>query len=568
MLQSCLFFCGFETIIANFDINMYLYNNITIIRMCGIWALIGDALPGMATSVDSIRHRGPDRSKITIVASSPRTVMAFHRLAIMDPSPAGDQPFVHRGVTVICNGEIYNWRELAVALGVSLDSGCDCEVLTHVYLRYGFVGMLERLNGYFAIVLHDANTNRVYAGRDRQGVRPLYYGVCGGGIALASELKGLSFCTGARQLPPSEYICYMADAMCITRWFDINGLSITTRSREQTLCDIRRLFIESVRKRSVADRPIACLLSGGVDSSLVAAQLHSLGQPSRLTTLAVGLPGSVDLEFAQIAARHIGSYHIEIVKSEQEFLEAIPDVIKTIESYDTTSVRASVGNYLACQAISELTDCRVLFNGDYSDEVFLSYQYAKMAPDGQSFSTENKRLLSNIHHFDAKRSDRCTSRWGLESRCPYADLDFYMYMLTVDPLYKMHGRYQIEKALLRDAFAGTGLLPDSILYRRKENFSDGVSSHTRSWYEVVTEYAEAVVSDEEFADAPTRYPHCTPRTKESYYYRRIFESFYPNRDTETPYFWVPNPDWCGDIVNPSGRAVPGYAYSDVQKPLH
>lgn len=550
--------------------------------MCGIFAIVYDAegsamdMKRVEDGFAEIRMRGPDRSTMTearlTADSGYRVRLGFHRLAIMDTSSAGDQPMARPtvpGVTVVCNGEIYNWQQLAKLRQPAwpLTSSCDCEVLPYMYREYGFSGMLPHLEGYFGMVLHDANTGMVYAARDPQGVRPLFMGQFSGGIAFASELKALhGFCEHVAQVPPQCYIAYDGKSMRLTQWYSWPDPAVVSPRRsfgQELLPDypaqVRAAFTRAVQIRVSADRPIAALLSGGLDSSLVAAlvQREMTKTGRRLKTFSIGFEGATDLRYAKMVAEHIGSDHTEIVCTEADFLSVIPEVIRCIESYDTTSVRASVGNYLVARYVALNSDCKVLFNGDYSDEVFMSYQYASKCTDVDEFDAENRKLLSNIHYFDSLRSDRCISGWGLEARTPFADRRFIETVLLIPPRLKLH-HDKIEKKLLRDAFAESGLLPEAVVWRRKEAFSDGVSKQEKSWAKVVQDHVDTKVTDTEFAAEKGRFQYCPPILKESYYYRVLFEQFYPGRGEVIPYFWLPNPKWCGEVVDPSARVLDCY----------
>lgn len=538
--------------------------------MCGIFAILCKRDDGYVPSRSyrafmNSRHRGPDRSATVTCEFGANTdvTLGFHRLAIMDTSVAGMQPMSlpeYPGVTVVCNGEIYNWRELAAKYGFKMHSTCDVEILLHMYNEVGIDRMLRKLDGYFAFVLHDAKAGVLHAARDVQGVRPLFMGVSDSGLpAFASEAKSLSgWCDNISQLTPLNNIIVNADGSVEMHCREtpylvepiITDVDVAKRSIHET-------FERAVAKRVSADRPIACLLSGGLDSSLVAALVARYMAPSgrKLRTFSIGFDESADIRHAREVAKHIGSEHTEILLTEGDFLDAIPEVVKTIESYDITSVRASVGNYLVCKHIGTKTDCRVLFNGDYSDEIFMSYQYASKCVDPAEFLAENRKLVREIHYFDSLRSDRCAARWGLECRTPFADLDFMNLVMAITPSIKMH-HDKMEKWILREAFRGSGLIPDSVLFRSKCAFSDGVSSKSRSWYEVIREHAEKIVEDGDYAFmAEVKFKRHAPYTKESYWYRNIYQDHYGDVEC-IPHFWMPNPKWVGEgVTDPSARTL-------------
>jgi asparagine synthase (glutamine-hydrolysing) len=525
----------------------------------------------------------------------------------MDASSEGDQPFTKDGVSVVCNGEIYNYQSLIRSenLHSVMTSKCDCEVILHLYLKYGFHDMVSILDGYYAIILHDYNKGQVWVTRDGMGVRPLYIGhtemeppplptpmassydsiAIGrlisasfttphpekkrGLVAFSSEQKGLKWCCGARQLEPGLVMCYSVysptqfDSYCLST-FDskIPPLGSGPITYDSTpVCDmIGKLLCSAVAKRCTADRDIACMLSGGLDSSLVAALLAAKVRPARLKTFSIGFDVSADITYARLVAKHINSDHTEILLTENDFLDAIPHVIQAIESYDITTVRASVGNYLLAKYVSQNTQCKVLFNGDYSDELLGGYQFLAMAPNEHEFDLENRKLVKEIHFFDSLRSDRCTAAWGLEARTPYADRAFATYVMSLAPKVKMHYRTAIkqEKQILRDAFRGMGLIPDAVLNRSKCAFSDGVSSKSRSWSAVIKEHVDSFIRDGELTKAKT-YTHMPPTTKEGLWYRRLYEYYYPGPGfaNPVPHYWMPNVKWPGleGTSDPSARTL-------------
>ena len=306
----------------------------------------------------------------------------------------------------------------------------------------------------------------------------------------------------------------------------------------------------------MSDREIGSLLSGGLDSSLISSLVNKYYAGQRLKTFSIGMPGSIDLKYAKEVANFIGTDHRQIEISETSFLQAIETVIYNIESYDTTTVRASVGNYLVSKYIRDNSDCKVIFNGDGSDEVCGGYIYMKNAPSGSDFQQECERLVSEIHRFDVLRSDRSTSSNGLEARTPFLDKEFVSYYLSINPEEKTFNKNKrIEKYLLRKAFADMNILPESILWRRKCAFSDGVSSREKSWHVVLKNFIDKQISDIEFKTESAQINHCKPILKESYYYRKIFESFFPKHGSLIPYYWMPR--WV-KTDDPSARELFGY----------
>ena len=307
----------------------------------------------------------------------------------------------------------------------------------------------------------------------------------------------------------------------------------------------------------MAEREIGCLLSGGLDSSLITSLVSKYNQDKQLNTFSIGMPGSIDLEYAQTVANFLNTKHHQIEISEKEFLSAIETVIYNIESYDTTTVRASVGNYLVSKYISENTDCKVIFNGDGSDEVCCGYVYLKNAPSMKELQSESERLIKEIHYFDVLRSDRSISSNGLEARTPFLDKEFVTYYLSIPAdLKKFDGEKRLEKHLLRKAFDHQSFLPYEVLWRRKCAFSDGVSSQKRSWHRIIQNFVDQLISDQEFFREKDSFKHCVPQLKESYYYRKIFESFFGGHEKLVPHFWMPK--W-SNTNDPSARELMGYS---------
>jgi asparagine synthase (glutamine-hydrolysing) len=318
--------------------------------------------------------------------------------------------------------------------------------------------------------------------------------------------------------------------------------------------------MNSVRRRLAADKPIAWLLSGGVDSSLVAAlSAKMLGK--RIRTFCCGMNEGTDLVHARAVAKHIGSNHTEVYFTPDEGLAAIDDVIRTIESWDTTTVRASVGQYLVSKFIGTQTDCKVVMVGEGPDEVCSSYLFNWYAPSGYALDTAAKEYVKNIHYYDVKRADRCIARWGLEGRVPLLDPEFIESYWNIPSKQRMPTYKGMEKWWLREAFAGTNLLPDSVLWRKKEAFSDGVSGQ-KSWFQIIQEWVDDKVTDEELVAAAEKYPYCTPSTKEAYYYRKVFcQYFGEHRQEVIPGYWQPK--WSANGVEVKGYIDPSARVLDV-----
>lgn len=528
--------------------------------MCGIFAHLSKAqITAELESANNIRLRGPDNR--TYLKLSENVAFCFHRLKINDLSDDGNQPIIYEDTAIICNGEIYNSEELKSEFDVEWKSNSDCEVLNHVYKKYGFEQMMNKIDGVFAIVLFDQSENNIYLGRDPFGVRPMFFGSDENQIQIASEMKAINPNLNVSQFPPGHYMKIYSKTLrtcenCVPiRYFNIVQQEKVI-SYEHACKIVKESFEKSVIKRLMSERPIGCLLSGGLDSSLVCsivAREFKKKQKGELNTFSIGFKGSTDLHNARIVAEHIGSIHHEILLTEQNFLDAIIPVIKTIESYDTTTVRASVGNYLVAKYIKENTNITVVFNGDGADEVAGGYKYMKNAPNEEEFNSECLRLLDEISCFDVLRSDRSlSSEWSLESRTPFLDKSFVQTYLNMPVEYRNPSSYNIEKSLLRNAFKDSNLLPESILWRKKEAFSDGVSGTENSWHKVVQNFIESQVTDNEFNEMKCKITNNVPQLKESYYYRKIFEQFYQNKSGIIPHFWMPK--WT-NTIDPSAREL-------------
>ena len=544
--------------------------------MCGIFAYLGCQIgfDDIMKNFEKIQKRGPDNSLVHYLDD--KVFFGFHRLSINDVSEKGNQPLYHtndRNLVLICNGEIYNYKKLVEDNGFETYSNSDCEVILHLYKKYGIRDTLSMLDGVFSFVLYDGNENIVYAGRDPFGVRPLFIGKRNISnqeeitelnkmeLLFSSEIKGISdISEQIETFKPGHY--WDSKTQNYTEYYGYQyphptNLLVPNETNMNEICsNVNRLLTEAVDKRLMSDRPIGCLLSGGLDSSLIAALVARNYQPGTLETFSIGIKGSTDLYYAKMVAEHIQTKHHHIELNEQDFLDAIDEVIYTIESYDTTTVRASVGNYLVSKYIKQNTDCIVIYNGDGADEVCGSYLYLKNAPNDQEFHDECTNLLKEIHSFDVLRSDRCVSENGLEPRTPFLDKTFVNYYMSINPSLRS-SKNRIEKFILRESFNGTGLLPDEVLWRQKEAFSDGVSGKEKSWYEIIQEMVDQKITDDEFKQFQETRPHNTPQLKESMYYRQVFEKYYGEKHSNIiPHFWLPK--WNGNIVDPSARVLSVY----------
>lgn len=508
--------------------------------MCGIFCLLGDHdIEKMLPFFQKIKYRGPDSHEIM---KWNNVFFGFHRLNIVDLSEAANQPLKHKSkdIWVICNGEIYNHNTLLTDLNVTPPSHSDCESILYMYDTYGIEDTVKNLDGVFAFVLYDKEKNVVYVARDPFGVRPAFKGTDGNKVVIASEMKAIPSDYKIEHVPPGHYLTFNLNDISAYQQSPYFSYITTTTYRDDITGNINKLLRDAVTKRLMSDRPVGCLLSGGLDSSLIAAiAAENMNQP--LHTFSIGLTGSPDLYYANMVATHIKSIHHEIVLTSEQFLEAIPDVIYTIESYDVTTVRASVGNYLIAKYIKEATDITVVFGGEGSDELCGGYLYFKHSPDSVAFDSECKRLLMDIHKFDALRCDRCiSSKWSLEARVPFLDKKFVREYLSIP----IHMRMDGNKQLLRDTFAKDNLIPEAVLNRKKEAFSDGVSPVSNSWYHIIEKHLDKLLDS-------TNIP--SNMTKEQYYYRSIFERFFGNKNNDIiPYQWMPK--WV-DATDPSARKI-------------
>ena len=501
------------------------------------------------------KSRGPDDTRVIRTGEG---LLGFHRLAIMGLTPSGMQPFELNGSFVVCNGEIYGFEKIRAELakkGYNFNSDSDCEILLPLYREYG-TEMFAMLDAEFACIICDGDTGEYIAARDPIGIRPLYYGYdADGTIIFASEAKNLvGLAEKIRPFPPGHY--YKGGKFF--RYCDITAVDTVCMDDLGTVCAaIREKLTAGVRKRLVSDAKVGFLLSGGLDSSLVCA-IAARESDEPIETFAIGMEkDAIDLKYARQVAEHIGSHHTEVYMTPEEVLSSLEDVIHLLGTYDITTIRASMGMYLVCRAIHERTDIRVILTGEISDELF-GYKYTDFAPSAGAFQQEAVKRVRELHMYDVLRADRCISVNSLEARVPFGDLDFVKYVMSVDPEKKVN-RYGKGKYLLRHAFEGLGILPDSILWREKAAFSDAVG---HSMVDDLKAYAQTQYTDEEFEEKRMRYGHARPFTKESLLYREIFEKYYPGQSEMVADFWMPNKSWKGcDVDDPSARVLSNYGGS-------
>ena len=524
--------------------------------MCSIMGYCSDSadLELFKEGFDRTISRGPDDTRILDTGHG---ILGFHRLAIMGLTDEGMQPFSLNDNVLVCNGEMYGFRPVKKELekkGYVFQSDSDCEILLPLYQEYG-TDMFAMLDAEFAMILYDGQTQSYLAARDPIGIRPLYYGYDkDGAIIFASEAKNLvGLCDRIMPFPPGHYykdgkfICYR----------DITEVTKVCTDDLETICrNIHDKLCAGIEKRLDSDAPLGFLLSGGLDSSLVCAvSAKLLDRPIR--TFAIGMSeDAIDLKYAKEVADYIGSDHTEVIITKEQVIEALPDVIKALGTYDITTIRASIGMYLICKAIHETTDVRVLMTGEISDELF-GYKYTDFAPSPEEFQKESVKRIHEIHMYDVLRADRCISVHSMEARVPFGDLDFASYVMSIDPAKKMN-TYNKGKYLLRHAFEGD-YLPYDILMREKAAFSDAVG---HSMVDYLKEYAQQKYSSAEFKEKRAAYTHAAPFTKESLMYREIFEEYYPRQSQMVTDFWMPNREWEGcDVDDPSARVLSNYGDS-------
>ncbi len=506
--------------------------------MCGIVAIFGyNENTGVVREraikmAAMIRHRGPDWSG---VYADRHAVLAHERLSIVDVEH-GAQPLIDKrtGNVLAVNGEIYNHRELRKRLKRRHEwqTKSDCEVILYLYDEYGpgFIGMLS---GIFAFALYDKRSGGYLIARDHIGIEPLYIGWDNAGaLYVASEMKAIvGRCRKLKEFPPGTY--YDSKEKGFVRWYDEKWMHSLPR-KKASLRKLRSSFEAAVRRQLMTDVPYGVLVSGGLDSSLVAAvaaeyrkrRIETNGREEawwpRLHSFSIGLTGAPDTKCAKKVARHIGTVHHEITFTVQEGMDAIRDVIYHLETFDTTTIRAATPMYLMARKIKSM-GIKMVLSGEGSDEVFGGYLYFHMAPNPEEFHRETVTKLSLLSKYDCLRANKATAAWGLETRVPFLDKEFLSYAMSIDPADKMcNGR--MEKHMLRKAF--DGLLPDEILWRQKEQFSDGVGY---GWIDALKGFAEQRISDSVMKRAGDRFPVQTPTSKEQYYYRTVFDEFFKGR---------------------------------------
>ena len=549
--------------------------------MCGILAILNNKSSRsiIEDTMSNLNNRGPEKTS-HIFFKDKKIVLSFNRLAINGfKKDNSEQPINLCNCSLICNGEIYNWKDLHTALNIVNTTNSDCEIIIHMYKKYGMEYTLNILDGVFAFILYDHSNNKIFVARDAFGIRPLFFSKFKDSFIFSTEMKQIENITndnGADHYNQQFYPGTFSEFKWLdngywyggggywnlkynSTFFNTNIAINKTIKNDNMACRlIRTSFERAIAKRvSNTDRPVACLLSGGLDSSLVAALVNKHYGIGKLHTWSIGLKGSDDLKYAKIAASHLKTTHHEICVTEKQLLEAIETVIYNIESYDTTTVRASIPNWLICKYIKEKSNAKVIFNGDGSDELTGGYMYMYNCPDIIEFDKECKNLLNNIHFYDVLRSDRSIASHGLEARTPFLDREFVESYLSIpisirNYFFKQPKNHSVkEKFLLRKAFHSNEdkLLPDCVLWRTKEAFSDGVSKTNNSWHNIIKKHVKAhfqeklpFKNDEQIINSLTlmnSIEHNKPTTLEQLYYRLMFEKHYPTQGHTIPKFWMP-----------------------------
>jgi len=546
--------------------------------MCSIFGVLDiktdvKALRQQALQLSKLlRHRGPDWSGVW---NNDNAILVHERLAIVD-TENGAQPLINdnRNHILAVNGEIYNHKQLEKGLATPypFKTKSDCEVILPLYLEHGsdFIDMLQ---GMFAFILYDGEQNRYLIARDHIGIIPLYYGYDEHGqLYVASELKALvPVCKQIKEFPPGHY--FDSKIGELRQYYKRDWMSFdAVKDNPADLGELKAALEHSVKSHLMSDVPYGVLLSGGLDSSLTSVIAQQFAKRRvedddqseawwpRLHSFAVGLAGSPDLVAAQKVADAIGTVHHTVHFTVQEGLDALRDVIYFLETYDVTTIRASTPMYLMARKIKAM-GIKMVLSGEGSDELFGGYLYFHKAPNAKEFHEETLRKLNRLHMFDCNRANKAMSAWGIEARVPFLDKEFMDVAMRLNPQAKMCGGGKMEKHILRQAF--DGVLPDEILWRQKEQFSDGVGY---SWIDSLKAHAEKEVSDQQMATASFRFPVNTPDSKEAYYYRVIFEEHFPHAgaiacvpggksvacSTPEALAWD---EKMAQLTDPSGRAV-------------
>jgi asparagine synthase (glutamine-hydrolysing) len=553
--------------------------------MCGIWAYFNGC--GNMSSEELykefmlLKHRGPDHSTFQQFGNT--HYIGFHRLSIMDPTPISNQPYVMEMpsgevIIFICNGEIYNYRELSETYKLDIHGNSDCMTIPSLYKLFEhdyqtFTSLFaKQIKGEFSFVMSVFKNNIlrcVICGRDQIGIRPLYYGMHSSvnnpdhtTLLVSSEIKSCNFFIGEmhefepgtiqRFFVENDDIVFI-DMFRFSWCYNVVALPLLKNEVDYNthLNSINSTLTECISRRLTADVPIGFLLSGGVDSSLVCAISSKIMKDlpykgNKIRTFCCGMEGGTDFDYARKVAEYIGSDHTEVVFTLEEALASINSVIYTTETWDTTTIRASVGQYLISSYIRQSTDIKVLLVGEGPDEVCSSYLFNWYAPSPEELHYAAIDYVSNIHKYDVRRVDRCSAMWGLEARVPYLDPEFIETYWNIPATLRDPKTHNMEKYMLREAFKTDVLLPEDVLWRRKEAFSDGISSQKRSWFQSIQEHI-----------------YKTYNMSEEEYYKDVFIKLFGNRQNILDKYWQPKWDSSGNVltnyVDPSARTLEVYA---------
>ena len=573
--------------------------------MCGIWAFINllkksgeqPNYEQLFADFMKMKARGPDSTDFQIIKN---LSVGFHRLAIMEPSIHANQPYIikdgERTVVFVCNGEIYDFKELISKYDLPIHNNADCMTVLQLYLKYvkhnssghndisRFTELFShQIKGEYAFLLFEfdrlMNLKECVIGRDHIGIRPLYEGFEKNGneftsMMFSSEIKGMTSYPGmVKEFEPGTIKHFSLDAMGNVNYekehdfktiynvvpMDNKFIKNVEETEQMLLTKVRESFINAVKRRMLADTNIAYLLSGGLDSVCTASVAARLSHKA-INTYCLGLVGtdSTDIKFARRAAEHIKSRHTEVMVTIEEALSMIETVVKVVESHCITTIRASIPQYLVCKYIGEKTDAKVIMTGEANDEIAAGYRLFYYAPSSDEMHKACLEYVQRIHMYDGRRCDRAISAVSCEARVPFADPDFISTYWSVPSKWRMPTAEHMEKEFFRKCFDGTDIVEKTVLWRRKEAFSDGISGTTKSWFQILQEHIETLVSDEEFANNTWG-----ANTKEDYYYKKLFVKYYgEQRLNIIPGHWQPKWDANGNelkgYVDPSARTMANY----------
>jgi asparagine synthase (glutamine-hydrolysing) len=518
--------------------------------MCGILAVISNRT---ISDIDKIKQcgeylqrRGTDSRNCII---NEKGIFIFYRLAVNDLSVEGDQPFVNGNVLMMCNGDIYNNRQLEEEYELKCRSSNDCEVIIKLYKKLGFVETVKKLYGVYSILLVDGDN--IYLARDKLGIRPLYFGVTHDKCLAVSSVPNtlIDICEQIFHFPPGVVAVHNISSLQnsttnvkILEYLYQDKISIPETRLNQITCNfiLKESLINSIKYRLNSDRPIGVLLSGGINSSVITSILCRFLGSKNVRTYSIGFKDSTDLLYSKKVSEFLGTTHTEVIITPDEAFNAIPEVINCLSSYDIATVRKSIGMYLICKYIKEHTNDKVIFSGEGLDELLCGHLYFHNTPNDEKAEEESIRLLNNIHFYDILRADRCISSNNLNLRLPYLDHNFVNIALSLNVTEKLP-QNGYEKYIFRKVFED--YLPKEVIWRHKEDFSDGISSNEKPLYKYIQEMVDCKISEEIFNN---HYP-----SKEAYYYKLVFDKLFPTYNIKIPY-WLPK--WT-NTNDPSGRLI-------------